>query len=82
MRNSREDRQRYAKQYKTGYLNYDRRYGGIRVSTEFIIYRFVYPFDSFHILYGNVINMSRIPLISQTDKTNVDVSKFLVSIYQ
>lgn len=26
--------------------------------------------------------MSRTPLISQTDKTNVDVSKFPVSIYQ
>lgn len=38
--------------------------------------------DNFHILYHNVINMSRILLISQKDKTNVDVSKFPLSIYQ
>lgn len=38
--------------------------------------------DNFHILYHNVINMSWILLISQKDKTNVDVFPFLVAIYQ
>lgn len=38
--------------------------------------------DNFHILYHNVINMSRILLISQKDKTNVDVSLFPAVIFQ
>lgn len=55
---------------------------GLQVSVEFIIYRFVYP-DNFHILYHNVINMSPLVLlISQNDKTYVDVPLSRAPIYQ